>query len=399
VFCAIGCSEMDKHDDTRTVQSGPNAHKYEGAVTVPIFTTSTFAFESSDAVEAYNRDPSGHYLYTRYANPTIVAVEQTVADLERAEASLLFASGMAAITSSVLAIVRNGDKIVTTPSLYGGTRKFFRDILPRYGIEVAFAPGNAVDDVRPLIDSRTKLLYLESPANPHAEVLDVKALAATAKERGIVSAIDATFATPMLIKPYVIGIDLVIHSCTKYIGGHSDLIGGVVSGNLKTIKKVEEYRRTLGGVIDPEGASRVGRGLKTLAVRMGRHCANAMQVAQALQKSEKVTELFYPGLPDSPWHTLAKEQMTGFGGMICLTLRGGLPSAKRFVDALRLIINAPSLGGVESLASIPVLTSHVNMSPEELRLSRVNEGMVRLSIGIESATDLIADVLQALAAV
>ncbi|MCX6832809.1 MAG: aminotransferase class I/II-fold pyridoxal phosphate-dependent enzyme [candidate division Zixibacteria bacterium] len=390
---------MDKHDDTRTVQSGPNAHKYEGAVTVPIFTTSTFAFESSDAVEAYNRDPSGHYLYTRYANPTIVAVEQTVADLERAEASLLFASGMAAITSSVLAIVRNGDKIVTTPSLYGGTRKFFRDILPRYGIEVAFAPGNAVDDVRPLIDSRTKLLYLESPANPHAEVLDVKALAATAKERGIVSAIDATFATPILMKPYVIGIDLVIHSCTKYLGGHADLIGGVVSSNLKTIKKVEEYRRTLGGVIDPEGASRVGRGLKTLAVRMDRHCANGMQVAQALQKSEKVTELFYPGLPDSPWHTLAKEQMTGFGGMICLTLRGGLPSAKRFVDALRLIINAPSLGGVESLASIPVLTSHVNMSPEELRLSRVNEGMVRLSIGIESATDLIADVLQALAAV
>jgi cystathionine beta-lyase/cystathionine gamma-synthase len=390
---------MDKHDDTRAVQSGPNAHKYEGAVTMPIFTTSTFAFESSDAVEAYNRDPSGHYLYTRYANPTIVAVEQTVADLERAEASLLFASGMAAITSSVLAAVRRGDKIVTTPSLYGGTRKFFRDILPRYGIEVVFAPSNVIDDVEPLIDGRTKLLYLESPANPHAEVLDVKAFAATAKERGIVSAIDATFATPMLIKPYVIGIDLVIHSCTKYIGGHSDLIGGVVSGSFETIKKVEEYRRTLGGVIDPEGASRVGRGLKTLAVRMDRHCSNAMQVAQALRKSEKVSELFYPGLSDSAWHTLAKEQMTGFGGMICLSLKGGLASAKRFVDALKVIVNAPSLGGVESLATIPVLTSHVNMSSDELRLSRVNEGMVRLSIGIESATDLIADVLQALDAV
>jgi len=390
---------MDKHDDTRTVQSGPNAHKYDGAVTMPIFTTSTFAFESSDAVEAYNRDPSGHYLYTRYANPTIVAVEQIVADLERAEASRLFASGMAAITSSVLAVVSSGDKIVTTPSLYGGTRKFFRDILPRYGIEVAFAPSNVIDDVEPLIDGRTKLLYLESPANPHVEVLDIRAFAATAKKRGIVSAIDATFATPILIKPYVMGIDLVIHSCTKYIGGHSDLIGGVVSGNLNTIKKVEEYRRILGGVIDPEGASRVGRGLKTLAVRMDRHCANALQVAQTLQKSDKVSELFYPGLPNSPWHSLAKSQMTGFGGMICLSLTGGLTSAKRFVDALRVIVNAPSLGGVESLASIPVLTSHVNMSPEELRLSRVNEGMVRLSIGIESATDLVADVLQALAAV
>jgi len=390
---------MDKHDDTRTVQSGTNAHKYEGAVTMPIFTTSTFAFESSDAVEAYNRDPSGHYLYTRYANPTIVAVEQTVADLERAEASLLFASGMAAITSSVLAFVRNGDKIVTTPSLYGGTRKFFRDILPRYGIEVAFASGNDIDDVRPLIDSRTKLLYLESPANPHAEVLDVNAFAVAAKEHSIVSAIDATFATPILIKPYVIGIDLVIHSCTKYLGGHSDLIGGVVSGNIESIKKVEEYRRILGGVIDPEGAYRVGRGLKTLAVRMDRHCANAMQVAQALRKSDKVSELFYPGLSDSPWHALAKEQMTGFGGMICLSLKGGLTSAKRFVDALKVIINAPSLGGVESLVSIPVLTSHVNMSPEELKVSRVDEGMVRLSIGIESATDLIADVRQALDAV
>jgi cystathionine beta-lyase/cystathionine gamma-synthase len=399
VFCAIGYSEMDKHDNTRTVQSGMNAHKYDGAVTMPIFTTSTFAFESSDAVEEYNRDPSGHYLYTRYANPTIVAVEQTVADLERAEASLLFASGMAAITSSVFAVVRSGDKIVTTPSLYGGTRRFFRDILPRYGIEVAFAPSNVIEDVEPLIDGRTKLIYLESPANPHVEVLDVKAFAATANKLGIVSAIDATFATPFLIKPYVIGIDLVIHSCTKYIGGHSDLIGGVVSGNLNMIKKVEEYRRTLGGVIDPEGASRVGRGLKTLAVRIDRHCANALQVAEALQGSDKVSELLYPGLPNSPWHALAKSQMTGFGGMICLTLKGGLTSAKRFVDALRVIVNAPSLGGVESLVSIPVLTSHVNMSPEELRLSRVSEGMVRLSIGIESATDLVADVQQALAAV
>jgi cystathionine beta-lyase/cystathionine gamma-synthase len=198
---------MDRHDDTRTVQSGTNAHKYDGAVTMPIFTTSTFAFESSDAVEAYNRDPSGHYLYTRYANPTIVAVEQIVADLERAEASRLFASGMAAITSSVLAVVKSGDKIVTTPSLYGGTRKFFRDILPRYGIEVVFAPSNVIDAVEPLIDSKTKLLYLESPANPHVEVLDVKAFAVTAKERGIVSAVDATFATPILIKPYVLGID------------------------------------------------------------------------------------------------------------------------------------------------------------------------------------------------
>jgi cystathionine beta-lyase/cystathionine gamma-synthase len=390
---------MDKQDETRTVQSGTNAHKYDGAVTVPIFTTSTFAFESSDAVEAYNRDPSGHYLYTRYANPTIVAVEQTVAELERAEASLLFASGMAAITSSVLAVVRGGDNIVTTPALYGGTRKFFRDILPRYGIEVAFAPSNVIKDVEPLLDSRTKLLYLESPANPHAEVLDVKAFAALAKKRGIVSAIDATFATPILMKPYVIGIDLVIHSCTKYIGGHSDLIGGVVSGNLNLIKKVEEYRRTLGGVIDPEGASRVGRGLKTLAVRMERHCANALQVAQTLQGSDKVSEVFYPGLTNSPWHDLAKSQMTGFGGMICVTLRGGLTSAKRFVDALKVIVNAPSLGGVESLVSIPVLTSHVNMSAEELRQSRVSEGMVRLSIGIESATDLVADVEQALAAV
>ncbi len=390
---------MDRKDDTRAVQSGTNAHKYDGAVTMPIFTTSTFAFESSEAVEAYNRDPSGHYLYTRYANPTIVAVERTVADLERAEASLLFASGMAAITSSVLAIVRSGDKIVTTPSLYGGTRRFFRDILPRYGVEVVFAPSNVVADVAPLIDGRTKLLYLESPANPHVEVLDVVAFAATAKERGLVSIIDATFATPILIKPCLLGIDLVVHSCTKYIGGHSDLIGGVVSGSHDLIKRVEEYRRTLGGVIDPEGASRVGRGLKTLAVRMDRHCANALQVAQALQKSDKVSELFYPGLPESPWHALAGSQMTAFGGMVCLTLKGGLPAAKRFVDALQVIVNAPSLGGVESLASIPILTSHVNMSSQELRLSRVSEGMVRLSIGIESAADLVADVTRALAAV
>jgi cystathionine beta-lyase/cystathionine gamma-synthase len=390
---------MDNHDDTKTVQSGDIARKYDGAVTMPIFTTSTFAFDSSAEIEAYNGDPSKHYLYTRYANPTIVAVEQIVADLERAEVSLLFASGMAAITSSVLAVVRSGDKIVTTPSLYGGTRKFFRDILPRYGIEVVFAPSNVISEVEPLIDSRTKLLYLESPANPHVEVLDVRAFAASASKHGIVSAIDATFATPILIKPFEMGIDLVIHSCTKYIGGHSDLIGGVVSGRREIIKKVEEYRRVLGGVIDPEGASRVGRGLKTLAVRMDRHCTNAMQVAQALQKSEKISEVFYPGLPDSPWHTLAKNQMAGFGGMICLTLKGGLPSAKRFVDALTVIVNAPSLGGVESLASIPVLTSHVNMSPEELKLSRVNEGMVRLSIGIESAFDLVADVQQALEAV
>jgi cystathionine beta-lyase/cystathionine gamma-synthase len=390
---------MDKHDNTRTVQSGMNAHKYDGAVTMPIFTTSTFAFESSDAVEAYNRDPSGRYLYTRYANPTIVAVEQTIADLEHAEVSLLFASGMAAITSSVLAFVRSGDKIVTTPSLYGRTRRFFRDILPRYGIEVAFAPGNVIGDVEPLIDNRTRLLYLESPANPQVEVLDVKAFAAAAKKHGIVSAVDATFATPILLKPHEIGIDLVIHSCTKYIGGHSDLIGGVVSGNRNTISKVEEYRSTFGGVIDPEGASRVGRGLKTLAVRMERHCTNAMQVAQALQESEKVSELYYPGLPNSPWHALAKSQMSGFGGMVCLSLKGGLASAKRFVDALQVIVNATSLGGVESLASIPVLTSHIKMSPEELRVSGVDEGMVRLSIGIESAADLIADVRQALDAV
>ncbi len=387
---------MDKKDDTKAVHSGEIGRKYDGSVAMPIFTSSTFAFESSADLEAYNRDPSGKYLYTRYGNPTIVAVEQKVADLERAEMSVLFSSGMAAITSSVLSLLRSGDRVVATPSLYGGTRKFFRDILPRYGIEVAFAATGAIDDARRIIDDRTRLLYIESPANPHVEILDVAAFAKLAKEHRILSAIDATFATPYLMKPCEMGIDVVIHSCTKYIGGHADLIGGVVSGKADVMKKVEEYRRVLGGIADPECAYRIGRGLKTLAVRMERHCTNALAVAKALRKSPKVEDVLYPGLAESPWHKLAKSQMRDFGGMVCVTLKGGLSAAKRFVDSLKLVVNAASLGGVESLASIPVLTSHVNMSAEELRISRVSEGMVRLSIGIESADDLVADVAQAL---
>ncbi|KPL01191.1 MAG: hypothetical protein AMJ91_01165 [candidate division Zixibacteria bacterium SM23_73_3] len=367
-----------------------------GAVTTPIYQTSTFAFKNTAEVIEYQKGDSSKYLYTRYGNPTLKTVEEKMAALEGGEAGLLVSSGMAAVSTTALTLVSSGEEIISTEPVYGGTFHLFKEVFPKLGIVVNFVDPEKIEQVELLLKANTKLFFCETPTNPNLKIVDIRRIVEIAKERRIPVVVDNTFATPYNQNPLSLGADLVVHSGTKYLGGHSDLVAGVIVGLKSVIDKAIEVMKVLGGCIDPFCAFLLLRGLKTLGVRVERQNHNASKVAEFLSGQDKVNRVFYPGLPTSSQHNLAKSQMRGFGGMVCFEVEGGLESATKVIDNLKLFINATSLGGVESLASLPVLTSHFGFDQKELQRADVTPGMVRLSCGIEDELDLIEDLRQAL---
>jgi cystathionine beta-lyase/cystathionine gamma-synthase len=382
--------------ETKAVRGGTDLVKKNGPLATPIYQTSTFEVTDNDQqLRATDTDR----FYTRYGNPTNTVVEASIAELEGADAALLFASGMGAITTSILALLKGGDHVVAQRDIYGGATKFFSQWLPKLGIETTFVDTTEYDQHARAIRPNSKLLYLESPTNPLLRVVDLRKAAALAKKHNLITIIDSTFATPINQRPVECGIDLVMHSGTKYFGGHSDLICGIMAGRKDLIEKIHETRTTLGGVMDPHAAWLLLRGIKTLAVRVQRQNENALRIAQFLAQHSKVRRVYYPFLEGHPQRAVAMEQMQGGGGMVSFEVEGSGEDARRLTESLHLFTLAPSLGGVDSLVCIPVLTSHAMISAEQRQKMGVTEQLIRLSVGIENADDLIADLEQAFAAV
>jgi cystathionine beta-lyase/cystathionine gamma-synthase len=369
-----------------------------GPLATPIVQTSTFAFGSAAEMRRYLEGDEELFLYTRYANPTVRALEDALAAAEGTEAALALSSGMAAMTTAVTSLVRGGDEVLASASLYGGTMRLLTDLLPRFGVGARFLSAADLARVDRVAADRSRVLIVESPTNPALEVVDLAAVCASAHARGLAVIVDNTFATPLLQRPLALGADLVMHSLTKALAGHSDLVGGALAGPRARIAAARATMKILGGCLDPHAAFLVLRGMKTLHLRVPRQCENALALARRLEGHPGVLRVLYPGLASHPGHDVARRQMSAFGGMVTLVLSGGLPAAERFYDRLRLVARAASLGGVESLASLPVHTSHYGLSEDELREAGIDPGMVRLSLGVEDADDLIADVEQALAA-
>jgi cystathionine gamma-synthase len=389
---------MKRHyqSETKAVRGAADLDKKNGPLATPIYQTSTF--EVTDNEEEVRATHTDHF-YTRYGNPTNTVAEKTIAELEGVDAALTFASGMGAITTTLMALLKGGDHVVAQRDIYGGANKFLSQWLPKMGIETTFVDTVDYEQHARAIRPNTKLLYLESPTNPTLRVVDFKKVAAVAKQHKLISMIDATFGTPINQHPAQFGIDLIMHSGTKYMAGHTDLICGVVAGSRDWIERIWETRTTLGNCMDPHASWMLVRGLKTLAVRVARQNENAKRVAEFLAAHGKVRSVHYPFLKNHPQYALAREQMTGGGGMVSFEVEGTGEDACRVSEALRLFSLAPSLGGVESLVSIPVLTSHAMVPAAERAKMGVTEQMIRLSVGIENAEDLMADLEQALEAV
>lgn len=382
-------------DATRAIHVGEAKHGVGAPICTPIARSSTFTFSGTAEMRRWAEGKSKAYIYTRYANPTLEAAEAKLAGLEGGEAAIVTASGMAAISSALLAVARSGEEIIATRQLYGGSYRLMRDILPRLGIRVHHVETDLAG-VERLVNSRTRALYVETPTNPTLRLVNLKRAVELARRHKLVSLIDNTFATPILQKPLAMGFDISLHSATKYLAGHSDLIAGAAVGKRKWIRRVRQMVIYLGGSMDPDAAFLLMRGLKTLDVRVRRQCETAMGVAKFLARHPKVMRVHYPGLPSHPDHSLARKQMRRFGSMLAFDLRGGLPAARRFCDRVRVFLLAASLGGVESLVVLPIYTSHYRMSREELAGAGVQPGTVRVSVGLEDPRDLIEDLRQAL---
>jgi methionine-gamma-lyase len=381
---------------TLAIHAGEEERFSKGAVAAPIYQTSTFVFRNTAEVIEYQKGDSSKYLYTRYGNPTVETVQKKMAALEGGEDALVVSSGMAAVSTLALTLVSSGDEIISTEPVYGGTFHLFKEAFPRMGIKVRFVNPERIEEAEGLLNQNTKLIFCETPTNPNLKLADIKKLAQIAGKKKIPLAVDNTFATPYNQSPLSLGADFVIHSATKYLAGHSDLVAGVIIGPKSIIDKATETMKMLGGCIDPLGAFLLLRGLKTLAIRVERQNQNAMKVAEYLSGHDKVNRVFYPGLPGFVQHQLAKDQMRGFTGMVCFEVKGELESAASVVDSFKIFANATSLGGVESLACIPVLTSHYGFEESELKRADVSPGMIRLSCGIEDGEDLVGDLKQAL---
>jgi cystathionine beta-lyase/cystathionine gamma-synthase len=385
-----------RHPETKAVRGAANLEKKSGPLATPIYQTSTF--EVTDNEEELQATRTDHF-YTRYGNPTNTVAEKTIAELEGVDAALTFASGMGAVTTTIMALLQNGDHIVAQRDIYGGVNKFLSRWLPKMGIETTFVDTTEYEQHSRAIRPNTKLIYLESPSNPTLRVVDFKKAGALAKQHNILTMIDSTFGTPINQHPAECGIDLVMHSGTKYLNGHTDLICGVVAGRRELIERIWETRTTLGNCMDPHASWMLVRGLKTLAVRVARQNENALRVAEFLSSHAKVGRVHYPFLKTHPQYALAREQMAGGGGIVSFEVEGTGEDARRVSEAMRLFTLAPSLGGVESLVSIPVLTSHAMVPADARAKMGVTEQMIRLSVGIENADDLIADLERALEAI
>jgi methionine-gamma-lyase len=382
-------------DATSAIHTGEEKFHIGATVGTSIARTANFTFSGTEEMKRWAEGKSSAYIYTRYGNPTLAIAEAKLAALEGAEAAIVTASGMAAISSSLLAVLKAGDEVISTRQTYGGTYRLMRDNFPRFGIVVRHVESDLAG-IEKLVNPRTRVLYIETPTNPTLRLVDLKRAIAFAKEWDLISLIDNTFASPVLQKPIKLGFNIVLHSATKFLAGHSDVIAGAAAGSRALIDLVRHNVINLGGSMDPEAAFLLIRGMKTVELRMKHQCQSAIVVARYLEKHPKVARVHYPGLASHPDHQLAKRQMKGFGAMLAFDLKGGLAAARRFCDRTRVFLLAASLGGVESLVVLPIYTSHYNMSLAELRGAGVEPGTVRVSVGLEDPADLIEDLRQAL---
>jgi cystathionine beta-lyase/cystathionine gamma-synthase len=369
-----------------------------GAVVSPVFHSATFSFQSFDEMRRYARgELQEAYFYSRYANPTVAEVERKIAELEGAEACVVTASGSAATFCALAAVCEAGDEVVACDSIYGGTVKILIKLLSKFGVQGRFISLAEVSRLTGIAGERTRVFWFETPANPINRIVDLDQVAEAARQAGFLSIVDNTFATPILQKPIAHGIDAVMHSATKYLGGHSDLTAGAVAGTKTFVDRVRQMAVLVGATLDPAAAYLLSRGIRTLDLRVRASSENAMRLAQTLRRHAKVARVYYPGLEDDPGHELAKRQMRGgFGGIVAIDLVGGEREAEKLFDSFRLIRTAPSLGGVETLVSYPLYSSHSGFSEERLRAAGVSSATVRFAVGIESANDIISDVKQAL---
>ncbi len=379
---------------TKAVHGGEKPDKR--SVVTPIYETSVFAFTNTKELIDVISEKAEGYIYTRFDNPTLRAVERKIAILEGSEDAAAFSSGMAAITTTLLTLVSKGDHVVASRDLYGGTLTFFQEMLPQFGIEVSLVDAADISQVKEAIKKNTRVVYAETPTNPTLKIVDLPRLAALAKKHGITTVIDSTLATPYNLTPIKFDIDIVVHSATKYLGGHNDITAGIVCSSKEFIQKLKKTRKILGGTLDPMAAWLLLRGLKTLALRMERHNQNGMQIAQFLEKHPKIAKVYYPGLPSHPQHSLAKKQMRGYGGVVSFEIKGDFEKTVQFVESLKLCLLAASLGGTETLATQPTTSSHYFITPEQRQKLGITDQLVRLALGIEDPEDIIADLKQAL---
>lgn len=383
---------------TRCIHAGDTLDD-KGAIHTALYNHSTFAFRNTQAVLDVVEGRTVGSLYTRYGlNPTIRSVEEKLAQIEGGEQAWVFSSGMAAESATFLAHCRAGDHIVCIGDVYGGTYELLASNLPEVGISSTFLLGSELDGLEAAIGDNTRIVFFETPTNPNMEVFDIAAISAIAKRRGALTVVDSTFATPVNQSPLEHGADLVIHSTTKYLGGHSDLTGGAVIGAAKLLEPISMWRKNLGQMMAPEVAFLLARSLRTLVIRVHAHNASAATLAARLAEHPRLERVNYPGLEDHPNHAIARKQMRGFGGMLSFVLRGDAKATARVVDRLELFSIAPSLGGVESLVTQPITTTHHGLDPEERQRRGIVDGMVRLSVGLEDVEDLWADLTHALGA-
>lgn len=381
---------------TRAVHAGEHRRKLAHAITEPIVQTATYTFANSAEIVDHFEGRIQREEYGRYGNPTQRVAERKIAALEGAEDALLFSSGMAAITTTLFAMLAKGAHVVVTDDAYRRTRQFLHHVLRRYGVEVSTVPAGDYERMEEAVRQTTRLIFSESPTNPYNRVLDLEKVAAIGRRHRVKTIIDSTFATPINQRPIEFGIDLVVHSATKYLGGHNDLLAGVVCGSSELVAAIRDLQGITGAVVDPFAAYLLIRGLKTLALRVERQNFNASRIAAFLAEHPKVERVHYPGLPTHPEHEVAKRQMKGFGGVVSFEVRGDLATASRVVDACKIPRIAPSLGGVESLIEQPALMSFYELTTEERLQIGIRDNLIRYSVGIEDADDLIADLAQAL---
>jgi cystathionine gamma-synthase len=389
---------------TIAVHAGAERVNAHHALTPPVVQTATYTFtDTADLCDFMDARmwgmAKGRTEYGRYGNPTVDAAEKKLAALEGAGAAVLYSSGMAAVTSTLLTLLQSGSHVVITDDSYRRTRQFCLNFLRKFGVDCTVVPMSDYEALEAAIRPTTKMIISESPTNPYLRVLDLARLAETAKRHNIKTLVDATFATPLNLRPLEFGIDLVVHSATKYLGGHNDLLAGVVAGDEQLIALLRQNLWMLGGVLDPNNAYLLVRGLKTLALRVEQQNHNGQRVAEFLESHPKVERVWYPGLASHPDHRAAKTQMRGFGGVVSFEVKGDLSAASRVVDGVKIPIIAPSLGGVETLIEQPALMSYYEMSTEERLEVGIKDNLIRLALGIEDADDLIADLAQALARV
>jgi cystathionine beta-lyase/cystathionine gamma-synthase len=387
---------------TQCIHAGEERHGISASINTDIAQSSVFVLPNVKALKHANANRSSTYTYSRYANPTVHAAEQKIAALEGGGECVATSSGLAAILAGVLAVCSAGDEIVSMLDIYGGTLRMFDVILKKLGIKITLVPYAELGNLESYLTPKTKLLFLETPTNPTLRCIDLATLSKKARKHRVKTMVDSTFATPVLLRPFEFGCDIVMHSATKYLGGHSDLTAGaVITRDPKLIEGMRTVNIYTGGTLDPGAASLLIRGMKTLEVRVDRACTNAKRIAAWLVQHKKVKRVLYPGLKTNDGHAFARKQMDDFGMMLSIELRGADgrsagSSAERFIDSLKLWYLATSLGGVESTVSYPVQASHLHCTPAQLKLLDVTPAMVRMSVGIEDADDLIADLEQAL---